>query len=361
MSSDQEKLSVIRDKIDKIDVQLQELISERAQCAMEVAEIKVAAGDTNFYKPEREAQILRAIKERNTGPLNGNDMARLFREIISACLALEQPMKIAFLGPEGTYTQSAAFKHFGHAVTGAPLAAIDEVFREVEAGSADYGVVPIENSTEGMVNQTLDMFARSPLTICGEVELRIHHQLLSKNKAIKDISKVFSHQQTFAQCREWLGLNLAGVEHFVVSSNSEAARLAAETKNSAAIAGEVAAEIYGLNILEKNIEDEPDNTTRFLVVGKQNPLPSGSDKTSLIIYGNNKPGSLYSILEPLSKNGVSMSRIESRPSRKGTWDYIFFIDLDGHHQDDKVAKALQEMKDNAISIKLLGSYPKALN
>jgi len=355
-----DKLEKIRNQIDNIDEQIQQLISERARCALEVAEIKTAAGDTHFYRPEREARILNRIKERNDGTLKDADMMRLFREIISTCLALEHPMKIAFLGPEGTYSQTAALKHFGHAVTVLPVDAIDEVFREVEAGSADYGVVPIENSTEGTVNLTLDCFIGTPLTICGEVDLRIHHHLLSNEDSISGIKTIFSHQQTFAQCREWLNRNMPGAEHIVVSSNADAARHAATTPNSAAIAGETAGEIYGLKSLDKNIEDQPENTTRFVVLGRQQPGSSGNDKTSLVLSSKNKPGTLYALLEPLSRLGVSMTRIESRPSRRGMWDYVFFVDIEGHQQDESVMKALEEIDKSALNMKILGSYPKAL-
>jgi len=360
MTQEQE-LQRIRERIDELDEQLQELISQRARCAQQIAQIKGAAGeDVDFYRPEREAEILRKVIARSQGPLSQEETARLFREIMSACLALEQPMNIAFLGPEGTFTQAAALKHFGHSVHTTPLAAIDEVFRDVESGAAHYGVVPVENSTEGVISHTLDMFMNSPLKICGEVDLRIHHHLLSTAEQVAEIVRVYSHQQSLAQCREWLDANLAGVERVAVSSNAEAARRAAKEPGAAAIAGETAAGIYQLKVLASNIEDEPENTTRFLVIGRQSPPPSGCDKTSLLLAAPNKPGALYRVLEPLSRHGISMTRIESRPSRRGVWEYVFFVDIEGHAQDPNVKQALDALAQEAAVLKVLGSYPKAV-
>ena len=353
------RLEQLRKRIDALDEQLQALLSERAECAQQVAEAKRSdADDTEFYRPEREAEVLRRVRERNKGPLSDNEVVRLFREIMSACLALEQPLTIAYLGPEGTYSQAATLKHFGHSVQLKPLAAIDEIFREVEAGSADYGVVPVENSSEGAINHTLDMFIRSPLKICGDVELRIHHQLLSAADSLAGIKCVRAHQQSLAQCREWLDANLPGVERIAVSSNAEAARLAREDQTVAAIASDAAAEMYELNILAGNIEDDPGNTTRFLVIGDQEVGPSGRDKTSLMLAVHNKAGALYSLLEPISRHGVSMTRIESRPSRISKWDYVFFVDVEGHVSDENVAAALKELASTASQLKVLGSYPK---
>jgi chorismate mutase/prephenate dehydratase len=287
-------------------------------------------------------------------------MARLFREIMSACLALEEPMKIAFLGPEGTFTQAAALKHFGHSVRAAPLATIDDVFREVEAGECHYGVVPVENSIEGVVNHTLDMFMNSSLKICGEVELRIHHHLLGRDCSIDGLKRVYAHQQALAQCRRWLSNHLPRAEQIALASNAEAARRAADEPGTAAIAGDAAAAIYGLQSLAQNIEDEADNTTRFLIIGHQSTPPSGDDKTSLIFTTPNQPGALYTMLAAFAENGISMMRIESRPSRRGMWDYFFFIDIEGHVKDPAVAKALKDLKDRAAMLKLLGSYPRAV-
>jgi chorismate mutase/prephenate dehydratase len=351
-------LDRLRDRIDELDEKIQRLLNERAACAQQVAVAKKNNDDSVFYRPEREAEILRRVRQRNKGPMSDDEIVRLFREIMSACLALEQPLAVAYLGPEGTYTQTATQKHFGHSVSLKPLAAIDEIFREVEAGSADYGVVPVENSTEGAINHTLDMFIRSPLKICGDVELQIHHQLLASADGLDRISGVRAHQQALAQCREWLGANLPGVERVAVSSNAEAARLAHADASIAAIAGDAAAEMYGLNILAGNIEDDPNNTTRFLVVGRQEVGPSGNDMTSLMVAVHNKAGALYSLLEPIARHGVSMTKIESRPSRISKWDYVFFVDVEGHVEDENVAAALKELQTEATLLKVLGSYPR---
>ena len=356
----EKKLVELRNRIDALDEQIQTLISTRAECAAEVARVKTDQGeDTHFYRPEREAAILRAVSERNTGPLPDEEMARLFREIMSACLALEKPLTIAYLGPEGTFTQAAVLKQFGHSVQTLALDTLDDVFREVAAGAADYGVVPVENSTEGVISHTLDLFQQSRLNICGEVELRIHHHLLVRNEAAK-VSRVLAHQQALAQCRGWLEANLPGVVHVAVGSNAEAARLARDDDSAAAIASDMAAELYSLAIRERNIEDHPDNTTRFLVIGPQAALPSGEDKTSLLISVNNKPGSLYAMLKPMAEHGISMTRIESRPSRQALWEYVFYIDVDGHRDDAGVAAVLTALEKEAFAVKVLGSYPKAV-
>jgi len=355
--SDKTKLDDLRARIDALDDKLLELISDRARLAIEVGKLKTGAGSDVLYRPEREAQVLQHVLKRNQGPLTDEEMARLFREVMSACLALESPLTIAFLGPEGTFTQEAAYKHFGHSVTTQSFSAIDEVFRDVEAGNAQFGVVPIENSTEGVVNHTLDMFLHSDLRICGEVSLRVHHHLLSKSSSTSEIKKVISHQQSLAQCREWLDANLPGIDRAAASSNAEASRLAAGDASIAAIAGESAAKIYGLGKLAANIEDEPDNTTRFLVIGRLQTQPSGNDKTSLVVSGKNKPGALFELLEPLASRGINMTRIESRPSRLARWEYVFFLDVLGHANDAKVEEALAALKQEAAFFKLLGSYP----
>ncbi|HKJ10095.1 MAG TPA: prephenate dehydratase [Gammaproteobacteria bacterium] len=356
----EEQLQQLRTRIDELDNQLQQLLNERAACAQQVATVKRAAGEAvDFYRPEREAEILRRVRERNEGPLADDELVRLFREVMSACLALERPLTIAYLGPEGTFTQAAALKHFGHSVRTRALDAIDTVFREVEAGSAHYGVVPVENSTEGVVNHTLDMFLRSPLQICGEVDLRIHHHLLSPADALEKVERVYAHQQALAQCREWLDSNLPRCERVALSSNAEAARRVCNEPGGAAIAGEAAAEIYGLPKLVANIEDEPGNTTRFLVIGHQSVAPSGSDKTSLLVSVPNRPGALYGLLEPFGRHAISMTRIESRPSRRGIWEYVFFVDVIGHAQDPAVADALKDIEQQASLLKVLGSYPRA--
>jgi len=359
--TDKKQLQVLRNRIDAVDEKIQALINERGGIAQEVAHIKQAAGDNSmYYRPEREAQVLRDVIARNQGPIAGEEMGRLFREIMSVCLALEKPMTIAYLGPQGTFTQAAAWKHFGNSVNTLALGAIDDVFREVESGAAHYGVVPVENSTEGVVNYTLDRFMRSSLKICGEVELRVHHNLMGKMSDVKAIKKVYSHQQSLAQCREWLNVNLSGVELVAVSSNAKAARIANEEDGAAAIAGDIAAEIYQLDILCRNIEDWPDNTTRFLIIGEQQTPPSGVDKTSLLVSTMNKPGALHRLLNPFASNNISMTRIESRPSRMTMWDYVFFIDVEGHRKDEQIALALTALEQEAAMLKVLGSYPKAV-
>ncbi len=353
-------LQELRAKIDAVDDQLLRLMNERAKHALAIAAAKTAAGEVDcFHRPEREAEVLRRMAAQNDGPLPADTVNLLFRELMSSCLSLEKPLTVAFLGPAGTFTQQAAYKHFGHAIEASPLPAIDEIFRAVESGTCQYGVVPVENSTEGVVTHTLDSFLKSSLVITGEVSLRIHHNLLTKVSELAAIDEIFSHQQSLAQCREWLDRFLPGVCRTAVSSNAEAARLAAVNERSGAIAGEVASELYGLRILEKNIEDEPDNTTRFLVIGRIAVGRTGDDKTSLLLSTRNHPGALYSVLEPLARYGISMSKIESRPSRRGLWDYVFFIDVDGHRHDAELSQALAELETSVTLMKVLGSYPKA--
>ena len=279
---------------------------------------------------------------------------------MSACLSAEAPLTVAFLGPEGTFSHAAALKHFGYAVNISPLSSIDDVFREVEAGAANFGVVPIENSTEGVVSNTLDNFIDSPLKVCGEVSLRIHHHLLTTSDSLNDIQRVYSHQQSLAQCRRWLTANLPHVEQVNVSSNAEAARRAAEDVTVAAIAGEQAAELYQLPSLVSNIEDNPNNTTRFLVIGQIDTHATGEDKTSIMVSSRNEAGALYELLGPLAKHKVSMSKIESRPSHRGLWEYVFFLDIDGHVSDPAIAEVLAEIGQQAVMLKLLGSYPKSV-
>ncbi len=352
-----DKLQQHREAIDAIDDEMLKLVNARASHAQAIGEIK---GGGLVYRPEREAQILRRIKENNPGPLAGESVAKLFREIMSACLALEKPLKVAFLGPEGTFTQAAAIKHFGHAANTEACVSIDEVFRNVEAGTADYGVVPVENSTGGAVGTTLDLLLESPLKVCGEVDLRVHQFLLRKPGATDHVVKVYSHAQSLAQCHEWLNLHLPGAERIPVVSNAKAAKLAAEDGNTAAIASEAAAEVYGLDRVAENIEDEPNNTTRFLVIAAHDAAPSGRDKTSLVLSSKNQPGAVYELLAPLARHGVSMTKLESRPSRTGLWEYLFFVDIEGHHQEEQVAQALAELHDKAAFVKILGSYPAAV-
>jgi chorismate mutase/prephenate dehydratase len=357
------ELAAVRSRIDAVDEQIHHAINERARLAQQVGISKTAAGRAvDFYRPEREAQVLRRARARNAGPLRDAEVLRLFREIMSACLAQQEPLKVAFLGPEGTFTQTAVLTHFGHSVRALPLASIDEVFHEVEAGSADFGVVPIENSSEGTVNHTLDRFLSSPLKICGEVELRIRQHLMGSMNALGRIVRVCSHPQSLAQCREWLEEHLPGIEQVPVSSNAEGARRARDEKGTAAIAGDTAAEVYGLKVLAAEIEDRADNTTRFLVLGPKLFAPSGEDRTTLLVsvLHTDAPGALYRLLEPLAKHRVSLTRIESRPSRRRKWDYVFFIDFEGHVEDQHIAKALAALKKRASLFRVLGSYPRAV-
>jgi chorismate mutase / prephenate dehydratase len=356
-------LQAIRQQIDAVDVQIHELINARAKLAQQVGISKHKDGHTvDFYRPEREAQVLRQALKRNHGPLRDEEILRLFREIMSACLAQEQPLKVAFLGPEGTFTQSAVLKHFGHSVRALSLPSIDEVFQEVQAGTADFGVVPVENSSEGTVNNTLDRFLNTSLHICGEVELRVHHFLLGRMKRFEDVARVCAHPQALGQCRGWLDEHLSNVERVPVSSNAEGARRARDERGTAAIASDTAAEIYGLDVLAPKIEDSQDNTTRFLVLGRKLLRPSGADKTTLLLSPDDgdASGALLRLLEPLATHGVNMTRIESRPSRKRKWHYVFFIDVEGHAEDAQVAKALAALEKRASLFRVLGSYPRAI-
>jgi chorismate mutase/prephenate dehydratase len=361
MMAKKHTLESLRKKIDKIDSLLIDSISERARCAQQVAEVKENQGEQAYYKPEREAQVLRRVMEKNQGPLGNEDMARLFRQIMSACLALEQPVKVAYLGPEGTFTQEAALKHFGDSAVSVPQSAIDEVFREVLSGSCHYGVVPVENSTEGVISHTLDSFMDSSLKICGEVELRIHqHFMVGTNTDKKNISRVYSHAQSLAQCRQWLNSNFPAIESVAVSSNAEAAKRVQGEWNSAAIAGDMACELYSLEKLHQKIEDNPDNSTRFLIIGREEVPKSGIDRTSLVVSVRNKPGALHDLLEPFQRHNVDMTRLESRPSRSSKWTYVFFIDLEGHIDDPAVANVLEELNSQVVELKVLGSYPCAV-
>ncbi len=352
-----DELAQHRAAIDAIDGEILKLVNARASHAQAIGALK---GGQLIYRAEREAQVLRRVKENNPGPLADESVARLFREIMSACLALEKPLSIGFLGPLGSFSQAAAIKHFGHAALTQACPSIDEVFRQVEAGITDYGVVPVENSTGGAVGTTLDLLLASPLKVCGEVDLRVHQFLLRKSGLTDKPVRVYSHTQSFAQCHEWLNQNLPGIERRTVASNSEAARLAAEDPTAAAIAGEMAGELYGLDIMARNIEDQPNNTTRFLVIGNHDAAPSGKDKTSLVLSAKNRPGAMFDLLAPLADNQVSMSKLESRPSRTGLWEYMFYVDIDGHRLDEKIAKALQELSERAAFLKVLGSYPAAV-
>ena len=355
-------LQALRLEIDGLDQELLTLLNRRAECALEVAVVKEQSADDEpaiFYRPEREAQVLRGLVEKNLGPLSHEKVALIFRQVMSACLALEEPMQVAFLGPEGTFTQQATLKHFGEAVIGRPFVTVDEVFREVAAENCHYGVVPVENSTEGVVNHTLDNFLTSSLRICGECELKVHHHFMALT-IDAPIERIYAHQQTFGQCRRWLDVHYPDAVRIDASSNAQAAKLAMSDPGAGAIASEVAADLYGLTILSRKIEDLSDNTTRFLVVGREPVGPSGADKTSIMVSTQNRPGALFSLLEPFHRHGISLTAIETRPSKQGMWSYVFFIDFDGHSTDPSIRSVLDEVSKDALEVKLLGSYPRAL-
>jgi len=349
-------LAMHRAAIDALDREILERLNARAKHAQAIGKLKEGG---SAYRPEREAQVLATLAANNTGPLSTEAVTGVFREIMSACLALEQRLKVAYLGPAGTFSHAAVAKHFGAFVDAMPLATIDEIFRAVESGLADCAVVPVENSTEGAVGRTLDLMCQTDLAVCGEVKLRIQQNLLSRESSLAGVTRIYSHAQSLAQCVHWLATHLPHSPRVAVSSNAEAARLAAAEPSTAAIAGENAAAIYGLSVLAPHIEDEPNNTTRFWVLGRQNVGASGRDETSLVMSCPNRPGAVYQLLEPLARHGVSMTRFESRPARTGLWEYLFFVDLAGHRDDPTLSAALAELAQKAPFLKLLGSYPAA--
>jgi chorismate mutase / prephenate dehydratase len=359
----EKEIGKLRREIDALDEQLLDLLQRRAAAARRVGEAK---GGAPVYRPEREADILRRISKTaktSSGALPAERAVGVFREIISACRSVEQELRIGYLGPPGTFSEQAVRKHFGQAVSAQPGATIDEVFRGAESAASDFAVVPVENSTDGVVGRTLDLLMLTPLKICGEIELRVQQNLLTRMKGLKDIKVVYSHAQSLAQCNGWLNQNLPRAERVQVGSNAEAARRAAKEKGAAAIAGELAGQLYKLKVLGRVIEDDPNNTTRFLVLGKVEPAPTGRDRTSLVMSAENKPGAVHALLSPLAANGVSMSRIESRPAkaRSSLWEYVFFVDVEGHAQEAKVAAAVADLRQRAPFLKVLGSYPIAVS
>jgi chorismate mutase/prephenate dehydratase len=348
------RLKDLRDRIDALDAQILRLLNDRAEIARDVGALKQ---DGDVYRPEREAQVLRRQQELNRGPLPAPAVAHLFTEIMSACRALEDAFSVAFLGPRGTFSEEAAIKHFGASTGKVAVGSVDEVFRTVAAGSAGYGVVPVENSSEGAVGRTLDLLLATPLKVCGEIALPVHHCLLGRRDG--EVARIYSHAQSLAQCHDWLEQRFPSAVRVPVVSNAEAARLASCESGTAAIASRTAAELYGLDRLAENIEDEPSNTTRFLVISSHDAPPSGRDKTSLVMASANRPGAVHALLSPLAQHGVSMTRLESRPSRTGLWEYVFFVDIEGHQQDPEVAQALKALSALAAFVKILGSYPAA--
>jgi chorismate mutase/prephenate dehydratase len=354
-----DKLKPLREQIDAIDAQILDLLNRRARVAQEVGHVK-AETDAPVFRPEREAQVLRKVADCNPGPLDSGDVQTIFREIMSSCRALERRVAVAYLGPPGTFTEQAAYLQFGHAIEGISCASIDEIFRATEAGTADFGVVPVENSSEGAVNRTLDLLLQTTLTISGELSIPVHHSLMTKSGTMDGITRICSHSQALAQCQVWLNQNYPDVERQAVASNGEAARIASEDPAVAAIAGEIAGQRYNLGVVKAHIQDDPHNRTRFAIIGRMQPAPSGKDQTSLVLAVPNKAGAMYNLLAPLARHGVSMTRVESRPARIGTWEYYFYVDLEGHSQEEKVANALADLKQNAAFFKVLGSYPFSL-
>ena len=354
-----DKLTPLRQRIDAIDAQILALLNERARVAEEVGHVK-AESNAPVFRPEREAQVLRAVAERNPGPIGNADVQTIFREIMSACRALEKRVTVAYLGPAGTFSEQAVYRQFGHGVEALPCASIDEVFRAAEAGTADFGVVPVENSSEGAINRTLDLMLQTTLSISGEISIQVHHSLMTRSGSMDGVTRVIAHSQALAQCQVWLTQNFPNLARQAVASNGEAALMASEDPTVAAIAGEFAGQRYNLQVINAHVQDDPHNRTRFAVIGRLHTTPSGLDHTSLVLSVSNQAGAVYNLLAPLAANGVSMTRFESRPARMGTWEYYFYVDVEGHAREERVAKALAELKQNAAFFKVLGSYPVAL-
>ncbi len=351
------ELKKYREQIDTIDDELLQLLNRRAGLAQQIGHVK---GNGAVLRPEREAQVLQRMVQANGGPLPNPGVTQLFTEIMSQCRALEAPLRVAYLGPHGTFSEAAVFQRFGQATDGLPADSIDGVFSAVESGAANYGLVPVENSTEGAIGRTLDLLLSSNLNICGEVLLQVHQCVLSNENDLSLIRKIYSHPQSFGQCQGWLNTHVPHAERITASSNADAARMAAEESFAAAVAGAQAAAHFKLKLLAENIEDDSRNTTRFLVIGKQEVAPSGRDKTSLVMSAANRPGAVHDLLVPLAQHGVSMTKLESRPSRAGLWEYVFYVDIEGHQADAKVAAALAQLRQIAAFVKVLGSYPVAI-
>lgn len=351
------ELGKLRQDIDHLDDRIIDLLNARAKCAIAVGKLK-AEHSQRAYVPERERAVLDRLMKKSKGPLMPDALRQIYKEVISASLALESPLDVSFLGPEATFTHEATKRHFGMSARLSARRTIPEVFDDVERDRSDYGVVPIENSTEGVVSHTLDSFVTSDLIISAEVLLSVSHHLLSRNGSIGGITKVYSHPQALAQCRNWLSQNLPGVPLIDVSSTARAAQLAAEDSSAAAIASDLAASIYGLQIASSHLEDLKSNMTRFLVIGTEEAAPTGEDRTSIMFSLKHAPGILYKAIAPFGKHGVNLSRIESRPSRKRAWEYLFFVDVDGHRLDPNVNDAIEELAEASVFMKVLGSYPR---
>lgn len=355
----QDKLKPLRDRIDALDQQILQLFNQRAQTALEVGKVKEEFDvDGPILKPEREAMVIRRLQALNKGPVTGEAVDAVWTQIISTCRGLESALTVAFLGPQGSFSEQAALEHFGHAVTRLRCDSFDEVFRAVEAGQADVGMVPVENSTEGAINRTLDLLLNSPLKVLGERSIKIHHNLMTKSGTLDGVTRVMAHPQALAQCQAWLTQHLPALERDAASSNGEAARIASLDSTVAAIAGETAAHAWDLQVVHAGIQDDPQNRTRFLSVGAIETLPTDNDKTSIILAVPNRAGAVYEMLSPLAANGVSMTRLESRPARTGQWEYYFYVDLLGHRNEPAVAQALADLKQQVAFFKVLGSYPR---
>ena len=353
-----QSLQTPRKEIDKIDDEIVRLLNERAQYVIKIGKLKKASDtQANLHTPAREAEILERLCKVNPGPFPNDAVRAVYREIMSGSLALEGPVKVAYLGPRGTFTHLACIRKFGSSAQYVPQTSIKDVFDEVERGRADFGVVPIENSTEGVVNHTLDMFIDSNLQIYGEVLQEVSHHLLSKSDSLKAVKKIYSHPHALAQCRHWLETNMPEVPLAEVHSTARAAEICTEDLSAAAIASELAGQIYGLKVLKPRIEDNINNFTRFLVLSSKTPERTGKDKTSVMLSVKDKVGALYDLLRPFASHGANLTKIESRPSRRKAWEYIFFIDLEGHIEEDRVKRALAEIKSRCLFLKVLGSYP----
>ena len=358
MAETPSNLDALRGAIDAVDDQLLNLICERAKLAQAVGKFK-QGNNTPVWRPEREAQIIQRLRQANRGPLAGERIESIWREVISGCREIERRLRVAYLGPSGTFSEIALLKQFGHGVEAVSCSSIDEVFRTAESQQADFGIVPVENSSEGAVNRSLDLMLQSPLVISAEVSLPVKHNLLSQHESLDAITRVCAHPQALAQCAGWLDRHLPGAERLPVSSNAEGARLASVAVDTAGIASELAAERYQLKITRGSIQDDPHNRTRFAVIGRYACAASGTDQTSLILSVPDKAGAVHSLIEPLARHGVSMKRFESRPARQGTWEYYFYIDILGHQSDATVAAALDELRQRAAYLKIMGSYPRA--
>ncbi|MBB5217110.1 prephenate dehydratase [Parapusillimonas granuli] len=355
----QARLLPLRQRIDTLDEQILELLNQRAATAQEVGKIKQEFDeDGPVLKPEREAMVIRRLQQLNKGPFTPEAIDAVWAQIISTCRGLESVLTVAYLGPQGSFSEQAALEHFGHAIKRLRCSSFDEVFRAVEAGQANVGVVPVENSTEGAVNRTLDLFLSSPLKVLGERSIKIHHNLMTRSGTLEGVTRILAHPQALAQCQGWLSRNHPELPCDAASSNGEAARLASEDPTVAAIAGTMAAHAWDLQIVASGIQDDPQNRTRFLAIGPIETLPTGNDQTSIILAVPNRAGAVYDMLAPLAANGVSMTRLESRPARTGQWEYYFYVDLIGHRNEPPVARALEELKKEVAFFKVLGSYPR---